>query len=235
MNNVMHPCRISSIRRRTSDKDVFHAYMVKGANFVGAYDMPQLDPVRATPKALIAFPDAISTRQANAHKFVHFFVDDWRFERFWNNPRKYLEKLKQYAGVIEPDFSTCVNFPEALKIWNTYRNRSCARWLQNNNIVVVPNIRIELDNTNYSLAGAPRGSTIALGANGCIKNRNNRRRFIESLKLVVDELSPSNMIVYGSDSYGVFEYPKSKGIPISFYSEGIRGHYAGETHEHKIL
>lgn len=63
-----------------------------------AFDMPKLDPVKVEAKGLIAFPDAISAKAADENKFVHFFVDDWRFERFWNNPYKYLEKLKQYAG-----------------------------------------------------------------------------------------------------------------------------------------
>ena len=235
MSNIDSSFGSSAKRCRKSDRDVFHAYMVKGAKFEGAFDMPTLGHVKVEAKGLIAFPDAMSARVVDENKFVHFFVDDWRFERFWNNPHKYLEKLKQYAGVIEPDFSTCSNFPEALKIWNTYRNRSCSRWLQDNGVIVVPNLRVEPDNADYSLAGIPRRSTIAIGANGCVKNRANRRRFSCSLKYAVDKLLPSNIIVYGSDAYDVFEYPKSRGIPISFHTEGIRGNYGDDADERKVL
>ena len=68
-----------------------------------------------------------------------------------------------------------------------------------------------------------------------MKNRANRRRFSDSLKFVVDNLSPSNIIVYGSDAYDAFEYPKSRGIPISFHTEGIRGNYGDDADERKVL
>ena len=68
-----------------------------------------------------------------------------------------------------------------------------------------------------------------------MKNRANRRRFSHSLKYAVDKLLTSNIIVYGSDAYDVFEYPKSRGIPISFHTEGIRGNYGDDADERKVL
>ncbi len=59
--------------------------------------------------------------------FVHFYVDDYKFDSnngIWADWRKALKILKHFAGIITPDFSTNSDFPEPLKIWNTYRMRA---------------------------------------------------------------------------------------------------------------
>lgn len=224
-------CAQSPRRQRRSDKDVFHSFMVKNAHFAGEFDMPCLDPVRTKAADLISFPEAMSAKCHEYGNFVHFFVDDFRFERLWNNPERYKDKLKMFAGVIEPDFSTCPNFPGAIKLYNAYRNRACARWMQDNGITVVPNVRIDYQSSEYLLPGIPHHSTIAIGAHGCIKNKANRRRFIDTLKLVVDKLKPSNILVYGSDAYGAFDYPRHLGIELSFYADHAFERYGGDSHE----
>ncbi|MBQ6004899.1 MAG: DUF4417 domain-containing protein [Selenomonadaceae bacterium] len=42
----------------------------------------------------------------------------------WTKPYKALEKLRQCAGVITPDFSTWQDDPEPIKLYNTYRMRA---------------------------------------------------------------------------------------------------------------
>ena len=199
----------------TSGKDVFRAFMVEGASFAGAFDFPVLAPVHVRITRAVSFPEAMSSSADLSDVYVHFYTDDFRFERIWNSPSKYLPRLKTAAGVIEPDFSTCPNFPEALKVYNGYRNRACAYWLQRNGITVVPNVRCDVESSVYALAGLPNGSTIAIGSHGCIKQVGNRERFKASLKIAVDTLEPSNIIAFGSDGYDVFEYPRSRGIEVS--------------------
>ena len=59
---------------------------------------------------------------------------------FWNDPFRYLCRLKLFAGVIEPDFSTCLDFPVALKAYSVYRNQALGSFLQRNGILCVPNL-----------------------------------------------------------------------------------------------
>lgn len=101
-------------------RDVFHSAAVDGAEFCGRFDMPSLPAVQEAPIGLIPFSVAISPRCHDYHCYVHFYEDDYRFERLWNSPERYLPKLLKFAGAISPDFSTCVDFPGALKVWNTY-------------------------------------------------------------------------------------------------------------------
>ena len=54
---------------------------------------------------------------------MHMFVDDYRFERLWNSPHKYLAKLRKFKCVITPDFSGYLNVPKEMKVCNIYRSR----------------------------------------------------------------------------------------------------------------
>ena len=66
----------------------------------------------------------------------------------------------------------------------------------------------------YALAGVPENSTLAIGAHGCTKDLGNRPDFVEELKIIIDLKNPTNLIIYGSDAYGVLDYPLSLGIPV---------------------
>ena len=36
---------------------------------------------------------------------VHFFIDDYRFERLWTSSEKYLTKLQKFSCTFAPDFN----------------------------------------------------------------------------------------------------------------------------------
>lgn len=103
-------------------------------------DMPVIQPCNAIPVELVAFSDAMSPRYRKRGGFVHFFEDDSDIERFWNNPKRYLPRLSQFDGVISPDYSVCYDFPNALKVNNTYRNLASGAWLQSQGLQVIPNV-----------------------------------------------------------------------------------------------
>lgn len=75
------------------------------AKFIGAgaFDIPRiLAEVPATPQSWIGFNYAKSCKDP-ANKAVHFFVDDYQFNRLWTNPDAYLDMLRrsrQYARRI---------------------------------------------------------------------------------------------------------------------------------------
>ncbi|MBQ0071809.1 MAG: DUF4417 domain-containing protein [Spirochaetales bacterium] len=52
-----------------------------------------------------------------------------------------LKILRHFSGVITPDFSTNQDFPEAIKIYATYRMRAFGSWLGCEGIEVINNVR----------------------------------------------------------------------------------------------
>ncbi len=150
-----------------------------------------------------------------------FYEHDVKCERLWNNPKKYLNKLKKFKGIISPDFSLYRNMPLVMQQWNTYRNRALALWLQNNGIEVIPNVRFNDERTyEFCFDGIEKNKTVSVGTYGCIKTKADRQHFKEGLAQLVTTLAPRNIIVYGSAPDTIFKPYKDMGINIiSFDSE----------------
>ena len=200
--------------------DVFNEFMLEGLDLAGYYRIPIIKPTSKLPEKLIPFSEAISSREKpGPGVWVHFYEDDVKFERFWRNPKKYADVLRGFEGFISPDYSLYADFTPPQKIWNTHRNYASGAWLQQaRGFQVLPNVRTSgWDPAPYALAGAPHNSPIAIGSHGCLKNRESRASFIADLRMTVDALKPSAIIVYGTDSYGAFDYPRSLGIPIKVF------------------
>ena len=154
--------------------------------------------------------------------FVDFYLDDYQFERFWNDPFRYLGRLKLFAGVIEPDFSTCLDFPVALKAYSVYRNQALGSFLQRNGILCVPNVRCE-PGLPWMLDGTPRGSSIAIGARAAVKKPSDREALMRAVRFAVEVLEPTEIIWYGSTSYGIGDWLLSLGVPVHVCPARIRG------------
>lgn len=125
---------------RASCKDVWNAFMVRGAKW-SPNDIP-ICPTTAnvTPEDVISFAEAKTLYNQHTKlgdidffvsDFVHFYIDDYKFDGksgIWFDYEQAAEVLKHFSGMITPDFSTCVDFPEPLKIYNTYRMRAFGYW-----------------------------------------------------------------------------------------------------------
>ena len=199
--------------QRKGCKDVFNAFLVALATYCGLFDFPYIAPCYEIPSRLIAFSKAISCKDYN--QWVHFFEDDYLFERIWRNPRRYLELLKKYNGVILPDFSVYRDMPFVMQLWNIYRSRAIGCWLQANGIKVIVDVRFG-DKRTYRCAcdGVSRHCVIAVGTHGTLKNKIDRQIFVTGLEVIVKILQPMAIVVYGSAPDNIFAKYRDAGIQI---------------------
>lgn len=204
-----------------SNYDVFHSFLVEDADYEGYIELPKIKTSNLIPEKLVPFSKAMSKSWNDYDCWVMFYEHDVKFERLWNNPKRYLEKLKRFKGVISPDFSLYRNMPLVMQQWNTYRSRALAVWLQNNGIEVIPNIRFNDERTyDFCFDGIEQFKTIAVGTHGCIKNKIDKEYFKKGLAELVKRLSPKTIIVYGATPDDIFKVYKDAGIEIiSFESE----------------
>lgn len=56
-----------------------------------------------------------------------------------------------------------------------------------------------------------------------VRDLNDREMLKRSVAAIVDYLEPTNLLWYGSDMYGVADYPRKKGIPVHVYTAKGRG------------
>ena len=219
---------------RKGCKDIWNAFMCEGIRY-DENDIP-FCPTTATklPREIITWEEAKSIYKQNLASgnttfqkdaFVCWYTDDYKFDGargIWQNGAPALEILRHFAGAITPDFSTYQDFPEPLKIYNTYRMRVFGYWLGKNGIGVINNVRWGTEVTyHYSFAGIPKNSVVAIGTcGGSPRKLKDRKRFEEGLEELARELSPHTIVVYGSANYSCFEKLKTQGIKIlSFQSK----------------
>lgn len=167
---------------------------------VGKYDIPEIKPVYELPeiKEWIGFNYVLSDENPEG-KAVHFFIDDYQFERLWNNPDKYIDKLKRYVCVASPDFSPYGDMPLVLQIYNHYRKHWVARYLQEHGVTVVPTIRCSTDerSLNWFLDGEPKNSIVVYSTMWGSLEDGIGVSLEKEFKKMVKVLQPIKVFIYG--------------------------------------
>lgn len=177
-------------------KDIFNLKLTKNIQMVGDFDLPQLDPTDVVPENVIAFNYALSCKEPEKY-FIHFYIDDYQFERLWKRPEYYMKILGRFKGIIAPDFSTYINMPKAQQIFQVYKSRLLAANFQAKGYNVIPNISwSDEDSLKWTLEGIPKHSTIALSTNGVL-NKDTKEKFIKCYKKAIQTLEPTTIIIIG--------------------------------------
>lgn len=189
-------------RERTFNATNFRQFDQERAT--GRYDMPVLQAVDHVPQKMIGFNYALTSNDYDA--CIHFFLDDYQFERVWNQPERYIEILKKFDCCLTPNYSIYRDMPEAVKIWNTYRGRLLGQMMQDNGIVTIPIVywgeRLTWD---YCFDGIPEESTIA--TNNIIDD-DDYARYIwdEGMKELLRRKRPKRILLYGNDVECDFDF-----------------------------
>ena len=170
-------------------------------NGVGKYDIPQIEPVKSIPEITewIGFNYVLSDNKPSVNKGVHFFIDDYQFERVFKNPEKYIEKLSEYGCVLSPDFSPYADMPMATQIFNHYRKHWCGRYFQENYVTVVPTVRASTDERSFEwfLDGEPKNGIIAYSSMWTKKDTDTYDYSKKEWDLMIETLKPKKVLVYG--------------------------------------
>lgn len=164
----------------------------------GPFQMPELDSFTGTvPNRFVPFSTAMS--KVDFTTGVHFYIDDYMFERIWTSPEKYVEKLSKFPCVIGPDFSQYSDMSYPMRMWNCYRNRALSSYFQNNGVNLVPNVTWSLpDSYDYSFSGISKGSTIAINCTSIIHCNLSKYLWYKGYNEAIKRLNPSLIIRYGT-------------------------------------
>lgn len=166
---------------------------------VGAFDIPEIKPVADFPAVeLVGFNFAKSCKNPG-DKGVHFFLDDYQFNRLWTMIDRYIPILKKFRCVLSPDFSMYTDFPKAIQIYNHYRKHWCAAYMQERGITVIPTISWSTpDSFEWCFDGEPVGGCVAVSSVGCLVSAESKKLFVDGYMEMVRRLHPEKIIFYGS-------------------------------------
>ncbi|MCR4581671.1 MAG: DUF4417 domain-containing protein [Bacilli bacterium] len=179
--------------------DVFHSYLVWSATYAGEEEFPCIKSCNEIPNKLVPFSEAIKKDYKDFDCWVCFYELDYLFIRFWNNPKKYLPRLKKFRGVISPDFSLYANMPLVMQKYHIYMSRALANWLIENGVKVIPNVRLG-DERSYKFAfnGLYKGDIISIGTIGTTQDKTERKLIVNAINKTIEVLEPNDVVIYGS-------------------------------------
>lgn len=184
--------------KKTILDDGFQAYLTEGATLVGDAGIPMLLDLKNTqiPKGLVPF-NKIGIEK-NKNKYVHFYIHDYQFSQVLTSTKKYVDKLKEFDGVITPDCSMLINQAQCLQETNTYFNRAIGFFLQKQGIPVIPNIRWSDEASfKYCFLGVPKHIIVSISTHGCIRSKKQKEIFKLGLSEMLSQIEPSSVIVHG--------------------------------------
>lgn len=136
-----------------------------------------------------------SDTNENRRKGVHFFVDDYRFDVLRRKPGAGLEKYRQYAFILSPDFSRFNEMP----VWKVIDAVGMNRWMgaywQSEGLKVIPSVGWATPFTyRFCFMGIERHSPVAVTTNG---NRRFKREYLHGYDAMLEQLEPSAIICLG--------------------------------------
>lgn len=188
---------------RLRTDDYYNLQVVNSSHTSGKLDMPTLEAVDFVPTGLLAFNYAKSATETD--RTLHFFIDDYQFERLWNKPQEYLGLIQDFEAVLTPDFSLYMDMPLPMQQWNEYRRRALGSYWQRNGCTVIPTLSWS-DKRSYGFCfgGLPKRGTYAVSTVGVKGDEVACEVFQQGLNAAIKTLNPRRLLVYGGK--GDFHY-----------------------------
>lgn len=200
-------------RHRTNDS--YNLSIIDEENIEGFYDMPIIKNDNYVPSDLIGFNYAKTSKEKDVG--IHFYLDDYQFERLWNKPEDYIEILEEYECILSPDFSLYMDMPMAMKIWNVYRSRLIGQYYQKQGIKVIPTISwAEKETFQFCFDGIPKGSIVSISTIGVKKDKEAMKIWQDGVAEMIRRIAPSTILVYG----GQVDYDYGN-IEVIYYSNKV--------------
>lgn len=164
----------------------------------GQYAMPVIQPVSLDKRiSWIPFNAAATDKYRSSHG-IHFFIDDYLFERCWKDPIRYCQLLSEFQAVLSPDYSLFTDYPPAVQIYNHYRKHLLAAYWQKQGLTVIPSICWSDESSfDWCFDGEPVGSTVAVSSVGTQKSLEARRLFLLGYGEMLERLRPKKILFFG--------------------------------------
>lgn len=131
---------------------------------------------------------------------VGFYVDDFRFESFWNDCAKQCTKLinANVVAAVMPNFSMLMDDPDIVRMYSHYKSLWVARYMQEAGIMVIPDIQTSWENPEINWMGIPTEVPISIQSHHAI-TKENLSIFMKDIQFIrdtIDKLNPPAILYY---------------------------------------
>ena len=130
---------------------------------------------------------------------VHFFLDDYQFNRLWNRPDKYIPLLSKFKYVLSPDFSMYTDYPKAMQMWKHYQKHWLGAYMELFGIKVIPTVGwSDKESFKWCFDGDPKNSIVAVSSIGTQKDKESKQLFLEGYNKMLEVLKPTKILFWGN-------------------------------------
>ena len=130
---------------------------------------------------------------------VHFFLDDYQFNRLWNRPDKYIPLLSKFKYVLSPDFSMYTDYPKAMQMWKHYQKHWLGAYMELFGIKVIPTVGwSDKESFKWCFDGDPKNSIVAVSSIGTQKDKESKQLFLEGYNKMLEVLKPIKILFWGN-------------------------------------
>lgn len=187
------------VNARDRTMNAYNLPLLDGVEVCGGMDMPILQPSDVVPDDLIGFNYALSrSSQGLFGVGVHFFIDDYQFERVWRDPVRYGRIVSPFQCVFTPDFSLYRDMPLAQQAYNVYRSRLIGAFWQHHGLHVIPTLQWSTpESFSFAFDGLPKDSIVAVSTLGVLKDRTALALWRLGMTEALNRLTPSLVLLYG--------------------------------------
>lgn len=199
-------------KRKAIIDDGMSPELAEGAELMGFFGIP-----RIKAPAEIVIPDGMTPfteidRAPSLKEAICCYEMDRRFSEILIDPSAYIDTFKRFSALIAPDCSQYRDASFAVEVTNVYRSRLLGHYYQRHGVNVIPNVRwgdaltyrSDVMPEKVAFLGVDKHSIVAISTYGCIKGKENEYHFQAGLEAMMEELEPSVVLVYGSDSPKIF-------------------------------
>lgn len=163
----------------------------------GPYEIPILQPETRATRDFIGFHFTKGVTYG-VGLGVHFFEEDYLFQRVWASPDTYLPILGKFECLLTPDFSLYTDYPVAMQIWNHYKKHWLGAFWQECGFRVIPTIAWSDERSfDWCFDGEPEGGIVAVSSVGTQNNSESRRLFLLGYNEMKARLHPTKILFYG--------------------------------------
>lgn len=178
----------------------------------GRFQMPSLLPCNVDVGRWIGFNYAKSTVDPEAG--IHFYLDDYQFERIWVNPQRYIDILSDFKAVMTPSYSVYLDMAEPLKMWNVFRSRLLGQMMQDAGLKVIPIVYWADEwSFDYCFDGLPEHATLSTYCVG-VKDPEVMKYWKAGMDELIGRKKPKTILLYGNGLVPDYDFGKIKVVPI---------------------
>ena len=178
---------------------LYNLYDYNDKRVVGKYNIPVLKGSEVIPAGLQGFNYMMS--KPDYSKGVHFYLDDYQFERMRVRPTQYIKKLLDFPCVLSPDFSLYLDMPIAMQIWNVYRSRFLGQMMESAGIEVIPTVSWSTSESYaFCFDGLPKNSVLSISTIGVKRNKEALKLFQQGISEMIKQLMPQCILCYGGEN-----------------------------------